>query len=124
MLLSILDSMKDALSVPLEDDGYDEELLMHINTIFFKISQLGVGPETPFVIEDNTSEWTDFISDVSTIAMVKSYMYLELRMLFDPPSNSSLASAMKEQIKEYEWRMNVAKDKYESTSESEDSNGG
>lgn len=124
MLLSILDSMKDALSVPLEDDGYDEELLMHINTIFFKITQLGVGPETPFVIEDNTSEWTDFISDVSTIAMIKSYMYLELRMLFDPPSNSSLASAMKEQIKEYEWRMNVAKDKYESTSESEDSNGG
>jgi len=123
MLLSILDSMKDALSVPLEDNGYDEELLMHINTIFFKISQLGVGPETPFVIEDNTSEWTDFISDISTIAMIKSYMYLELRMLFDPPSNSSLASAMKEQIKEYEWRMNVAKDKYKVTSESEDSNG-
>jgi len=112
MITSIMDSLKDSLSIPIEDDSYDEELLMHINTIFFKLSQLGVGSETPFVVEDNSSEWTDFVEDISTIAMVKTYMYLELRLLFDPPSNSSLASAMKEQIAEYEWRMNVAKDDY------------
>lgn len=112
MLTSILDSMKTALDVPVSDDTYDEELLMGINTIFFTLNQLGVGPETPFNIEDNSTEWTDFISDIETIAMVKTYMQLRLKLLFDPPSNSSLATAMKEQVAEYEWRMNVAKDTY------------
>lgn len=112
MLTSILDSMKTALDVPVSDDTYDEELLMGINTIFFTLNQLGVGPETLFNIEDNSTEWTDFISDIETIAMVKTYMQLRLKLLFDPPSNSSLATAMKEQIAEYEWRMNVAKDTY------------
>ena len=112
MLTSILDSMKTVLDVPVSDDTYDEELLMGINTIFFTLNQLGVGPETPFTIDDNSTEWTDFISDIETIAMVKTYMQLRLKLLFDPPSNSSLATAMKEQTAEYEWRMNVAKDTY------------
>lgn len=112
MLTSILDSMKTAVDVPVSDDTYDEELLMGINTIFFTLNQLGVGPETPFTIDDNSTEWTDFISDIETIAMVKTYMQLRLKLLFDPPSNSSLATAMKEQVAEYEWRMNVAKDTY------------
>ena len=112
MLTSILDSMKTVLDVPVSDDTYDEELLMGINTIFFTLNQLGVGPETPFTIDDNSTEWTDFISDIETIAMVKTYMQLRLKLLFDPPSNSSLATAMKEQVAEYEWRMNVAKDTY------------
>lgn len=112
MLTSILDSMKTALDVPVSDDTYDEELLMGINTIFFTLNQLGVGPETSFTIDDNSIEWTDFISDIETIAMVKTYMQLRLKLLFDPPSNSSLATAMKEQAAEYEWRMNVAKDTY------------
>ena len=112
MFTSILDTMKTSMNVPLDDDGYDEELLMHINSIFFKLNQLGVGPDTPFTIEDSSSEWTDFIEDIESIAMVKTYMHLALKMLFDPPSNSSLATAMKDQIAEYEWRMNVARDNY------------
>ena len=87
-------------------DQFDADLVIHINSVFNILQQLGVGPEGGFAEE----EWGDFeetLEDKSIIQMVKSYMYLKVRMQFDPPTGS-VASAFQEQIKEYEWRLSVA----------------
>lgn len=92
-------------------DQFDADLVIHINSVFNILQQLGVGPEEGFAITiDGEEEWGDFeetLEDKSIIQMVKSYMYLKVRMQFDPPTGS-VASAFQEQIKEYEWRLSVA----------------
>lgn len=106
---SILISIKKLLGLAAEDTSFDPDIVMHINTIFFTLNQLGVGPEQPFRIESSFSTWNDF-DDSADIEAVKSYVYLKVRLLFDPPSNSSALNAMTEMAKEYEWRLNVAVD--------------
>lgn len=93
-------------------DQFDKDLIIHINSVFTILQQLGVGPKTGFALEDGSEEWTDFdptIESSNIFQMVKSYMYLKVRMQFDPPTGS-VASAFQEQIKEYEWRLSVAPD--------------
>ena len=72
------------------------------------LTQLGVGPSEGFFIKDKYALWSDFIPDVKTLEAVKSYIYLKVRMLFDPPTSSSLMNAMEQNMKELEWRLNVA----------------
>ena len=84
---------------------------MHINSIFSILNQLGIGPEEGFVIEDADALWTDFISDIR-LSLVKSYIYLRVKLLFDPPPTSFVISAAQEQIKELEWRMNIYRETY------------
>jgi len=112
MYSSILDSVKDAAGVNVEDDSFDAEIIMHINAVFMILRQIGVGPTTPFQIEDNTSEWTDFTTDENLLPMVRSYVTLQVRKLFDPPVSSALSSALHDTITEYEWRLNIEADKY------------
>ena len=92
-------------------DQFDKDIIIHINSVFTILQQLGVGPKEGFAItEDGEEEWDDFIEgieDSNIFQMVKSYMYLKVRMQFDPPTGS-VASTFQEQIKEYEWRLNVA----------------
>lgn len=85
--------------------AFDTDLILHINSVFAILYQLGVGrdPTTPFHIEDASSKWTDFIDD-GQVELVKSYMYMKVKLLFDPPQNSALLTAMKESITEFEWR--------------------
>lgn len=93
-------------------DQFDKDLIIHINSVFTILQQLGIGPKTGFALEDGKEEWTDFDSTIESsniFQMVKSYMYLKVRMQFDPPTGS-VASAFQEQIKEYEWRLSVAPD--------------
>ena len=93
-------------------DQFDKDLIIHINSVFTILQQLGVGPKAGFALEDGSEEWTDFdpeIEQSNIFQMVKSYMYLKVRMQFDPPTGS-VASASQEQIKEYEWRLSVAPD--------------
>lgn len=105
---SILDSVKKMIGPSVSYDVFDPDLIMHINTAFFSLYQLGV-TEEPFVITGSDETWSDFHSE-SDLEAVKTYVGLKTRMFFDPPTNSSLISAINEQIKELEWRINVAVD--------------
>lgn len=105
---SILTSVKKMLGITEEYDHFDPDIIMHINTVFMTLNQIGVGPEEGFFIEDDGTEWTEYIPDLTKLQAVKSYVYLKVRLLFDPPSSSSVIEAMNRQISELEWRLNVA----------------
>jgi hypothetical protein len=104
---SILNSTKKTLGLAEDYTAFDIDVLMHINSIFSVLNQLGVGPAVGFSIEDDTAVWSDFLEDDLRLNDVKTYMYLRVRMLFDPPTTSFHLSAMKEQIEEFGWRINV-----------------
>ena len=108
LIPSILTSVKKNLGIPKEITAFDPDIILHINSVFAKLSQLGVGPSETFMIEDDYAEWDDFDTNAD-LNLVRSYMFLEVRMLFDPPTASVLTS-MEKKIAEYEWRLNVAGD--------------
>lgn len=110
MTNSILDSTKKVLGVDSAYTVFDVDILMHINTTFSKLNQLGIGPVEGFAIEDAATEWDAFLGDDLRLNGVKSYMYLNVRMLFDPPTTSYLITAMKEQKDELEWRLSVQRE--------------
>ena len=105
---SILTSIKKLLGIEAEYEHFDPDIIMHINSVFMVLNQLGVGPSEGFSIEDDTSVWTDFISNNAKIEAVKSYIYLKVKLLFDPPLSSAAIDSIKRMIDEYEWRLNVA----------------
>lgn len=107
---SILTSIKKMLGPTEEYTHFDPDIIMHINTVFMRLTQLGVGPAEGFFIEDDSSTWEDFLGDPTKLQMVKTYVYLKVKLIFDPPSNSAHINAMKEQIAEFEWCLNVAVD--------------
>ena len=104
---SILDSTKKILGLDPEYDVFDVDIITHINTAFFTLNQLGVGPAEGFMIVDNTSPWSWFSEVLVNLNAVKTYVYLRVRLLFDPPQTSFAISAMEKQIQELEWRLNV-----------------
>lgn len=103
---SILNSTKKILGIAADYTVFDLDIITHINTAFSTLTQLGVGPVGGFMIEDDSAEWADFIADDIQNNSVKSYVFLRVRQLFDPPSTSYLISAMEKQIQELEWRLN------------------
>ncbi len=107
ILDSILNSIKNQLNINVEETGFDDELILNINSVFSTLYQIGVGPDNGYSISDSSSLWTDYLTNEVALEMVKSYMYLKVKSMFDPPANSSYLSAMNEMIKEYEWRMSV-----------------
>ena len=106
---SILNSIKKLLGITEDYKHFDPDIIIHINSVFFTLNQLGVGPEDPFIIEDESATWDEFSPD-GDVEAVKSYVGLKVKLLFDPPTHGSLMSAIQEQIKEYEWRLNVQVD--------------
>lgn len=104
---SILNSIKKLIGAGAEYTPFDDDIIMHINTVFKDLKRLGVGPVNGFVIEDDTSVWTDYIADPVECANVKSYMYLRVKMLFDPPTNAFLVDSINKQIEKFEWTLNV-----------------
>jgi hypothetical protein len=104
---SILTSTKKILGIAEDYTVFDLDVITHINTAFSTLTQLGVGPANGFMIEDETAVWTDFIAEDFQYNSVKSYVFLRVRQLFDPPSTSYLIAAVDSQIKELEWRLNV-----------------
>lgn len=106
---SILNTVKNAIGPSVDYNIFDQELIMHINSTFFVLNQLGVGPKEPFTISDSSSTWDEFV-DEGQLEAVKTYICQKARLLFDPPTNSALLSAIKESIAEYEWRLNVEAD--------------
>lgn len=107
METSILKSIKKLLGIPEEYTVFDSDVITHINSAFSTLTQLGIGPATGFMIEDDSSEWADFLADDMQYNAVKTYIALRVRQIFDPPSTSYLISAFNDQIKELEWRLNV-----------------
>lgn len=110
METSILTSIKKLLGVAEDYVEFDEDIMTHINSVFLNLTQLGVGPEEGFMIEDNTAEWGDFINDSVQLQAVKTYVYLKVKLLFDPPLSSSVTESINRMIAELEWRLNAAVD--------------
>lgn len=104
---SILTSIKKLLGIVEEDEHFDPDLIMHINSVFMILTQLGVGPSNGFTISDSSSIWSDFIPDLKNYEPVKSYVYLKTKLLFDPPASSTVMESMNRMIAEFEWRLNV-----------------
>jgi hypothetical protein len=116
---SILTSIKKLLGIAEDYTQFDTDIIIHINSVFTTLSQLGVGPSSGFYIEDSISEWTDFVPDLAKLQAVKTYVYLKVRLLFDPASlGSATLAAYERQIQELEWRLNLVaetENKQEST---------
>ena len=107
---SILTSIKKLLGIEDEYTQFDSDLVMHINTVFLNLTQLGVGPSEGFMIEDDAAVWEDFIGDSTQLQAVKTYVYLKVKLLFDPPLSASVIDSMNRMISELEWRLNVVVD--------------
>ena len=99
-------------------DHFDTDLLVHINACFSILNQLGVGPENGFVVTDETQSWSSYIADNYILNMVKTYVTLKVKKIFDPPLTSSVLEAMDKEISQLEWRLNVAVDPIKPTSTS------
>jgi len=104
---SILNSTKQILGQGADDHGFDVDIVMHINSVFSILNQLGIGPVEGLFITDATTEWSAFLADDVLLNATKTYVYLRVRMLFDPPTTSYHITAMEKQIAEIEWRLNV-----------------
>lgn len=107
---SILTSVKKMLGIAEEYTHFDADLIIHINTVFNVLTQLGVGPSEGFYIEDDTYVWSDFTNDAVRLQMVKSYMGMKVKLLFDPPTSSAVMEATNRMVSELEWRLNVTVD--------------
>ena len=104
---SILKSTKKILGLDADYTPFDLDVITHINAAFSLLNQLGVGPVEGFSIEDDSASWSDFDVPSNQLHLIKTYVYLKVRILFDPPGTSFLLEAANNQIKEYEWRLNV-----------------
>lgn len=104
---SILISTKKVLGVSEEYAEFDLDILTHINAAFGVLNQLGLGPDEGFYVEDESSVWEDYITKSSVLSMIRTYVFLKVRFLFDPPTTSFLINAVEEQINQHEWRINV-----------------
>lgn len=104
---SILKSIKKLLHISEGDAAFDDDVLMHINSVFGTLHQLGIGPAGGFAIEDEEPTWSAFLDGDPRFNAVKTYVYLKVRLAFDPPTTAHLVDAITEQIRENEWRLNV-----------------
>ncbi len=107
---SILTSIKKLLGITEDYECFDQDVIIHINSAFSVLTQLGVGPEAGFFIEDSSAIWSDFVSDTSKLEFIKTYIYLKVKLVFDPPTSSAVIDAINRQISELEWRINVTVD--------------
>lgn len=104
---SILNSVKKMVGIDADYNAFDVDVITHINSVFSTLNQLGIGPAAGFMITDDTAKWSTYLVGDLQLNAVKSYMFLRVRLLFDPPSTGFHTESMKEQIKELEWRLNV-----------------
>lgn len=104
---SILKTIKKLLGLPEEFVDFDNDLIIHINSVFSTLDQIGASPPGGFYISDATSKWSDFFNEKLPLHNVKTLIYLKVRLIFDPPSTSFAITAMENQIKEHEWRLSL-----------------
>lgn len=107
---SILDSVKKMLGITSEYEQFDKDIIMHINSVFTILNQLGVGSEEGFTIADKSNKWIDFMGAGKTLEAIKSYVYLKVKLIFDPPSSSTALESYNKLISELEWRILLSAD--------------
>lgn len=112
MAASILNSVKKILGIVEDDTTFDLDVMVHINSTFATLNQLGIGPEDGFEIEDDEATWDAFLGGNKKLNNVKTYVYLCVRNLFDPPPTGYLVEAFENQKAQLEWRMNVVREEY------------
>lgn len=103
---SILISIKKLLGIDKDYVQFDQDIIININSALMSLMQLGVGPQSGFKISGEEETWNDFIGERMDLESVKTYIYLKVRLTFDPPQSSYLIENIKEQLKEIEWRLN------------------
>lgn len=103
---SILTSVKKMLGITEEYDHFDADIIMHINSTLSILQQLGVGPLGGFSIFGKEETWDDLLKeDITRLALVKTYLYLQVKLIFDPPLSSAMISSMEKKMEELEWRI-------------------
>ncbi|MDD2285622.1 MAG: hypothetical protein PHQ11_09515 [Paludibacter sp.] len=118
---SILTSIKKLLGIAEEYTHFDADLIMHINSVLSILTQIGVGPAEGFSIKDESSVWEDFVPENSKLELIKSYTYMKVKLLFDPPLISAVIESTNRIISELEWRIQVAADPVKTIEEEENS---
>lgn len=112
MNASILNTIKKLLGIADDYTEFDMDVIVHINTAFAILNQLGIGPAEGFAISDSTTLWSDFLkyNDPLQFQMVKSYIYLKVKTLFDPAITGAVSEAINANLKELEWRLSIARE--------------
>lgn len=109
---SILTSIKKLLGIAEECEDFDTDLIIHINSVFMILTQMGIGPKEGFSIEDDSATWDDFLLDSKNLDAVKTYVHLKVKLVFDPSASSVVTEAMNKMISELEWRLYVESGQY------------
>ena len=107
---SVFSSVKKVVGLLGDDGSFDEDILLHINSVVSTLRQLGLSIPSDFYVRDDVQTWRDLLGEFRDLDLVKSYMTMKVRLMFDPPSSSFGLKSMEEMVKEYEWRINVLTD--------------
>ena len=107
---SIFSSVKKVVGLLGDDGSFDEDILLHINSVISTLRQLGLSIPADFYVRDDVQTWQNLLGEFRDLDLVKSYMTMKVRLMFDPPSSSFGLKSMEEMVKEYEWRINVLTD--------------
>lgn len=105
MTVSILNNVKKVCGIAPEYTAFDEDLILHINSELSVLNQVGVGPAGGFEIEDETAVWDDLLQGEVRLNMVKTYLCLKMKLLFDPPATGPLTAAVEKQAEMFLWRI-------------------
>ena len=119
---NILQSIKHLLGIQNEVDVFDKDIALHINTVFSHLYQIGVIQEPGFMLTSGKEKWMDFFLatesnggndvDIKKIQNVKTFVYIKVKLIFDPPTNASILKAFESQAKEIEYRLYTQKGGY------------
>lgn len=104
---SILDSIKKLLGISAECTSFDTDIILHINSVLAALTQIGAVPDSGFLVTDNTAKWSELLGNDPRLNLVKSYIYIKVRLLFDPPASSSVLDTLGRTAAELEWRINI-----------------
>ena len=108
---SILESVKKDIGAFVENEdesAFDSTIIRYINSVFFTLHQIGVGPETGFKITSDQNKWSEYVTDSENLELVKSYISMKVGLMFDPPTSSFVGDAIKVMCDEAEWRLRLA----------------
>ena len=104
---SILASIKERIGIAEDDNSFDTDIVDLINSAFADLNDIGVGPSDGYSISNKNDLWDDFSEDVRVLSSVKDFVYLTVKLTFDPPTQTSLLTSMENRLKKLEWRLNV-----------------
>ena len=104
---SILTSIKQLLGIDVAVTSFDTDIMIHINSAIMVLSQLGIGPEAAYEIDSAEATWSDFLGDDKSLNAVRTFIYLKVRLIFDPPNSSFVIESINREITELSWRLNL-----------------